>query len=302
MKWRRTFFSVTMALLWLALLFPRASAQNPERLTALKISIWLEYDTPTVLVMFDGTLADATNLPRAISLLIPSDAQLYVTTWANPDGTLAPEQPAQQTKQDDGYTRVTFTIAQPKFRVEYYHDALRGAPDKTFAFAYKSIGAVDAVMVEIQQPLKASNFAVTPATSTTRTDTAGFKYFIQTHTNLAAGQVLTAQVKYTKTDPHPSVIQAQIAPQTTAPTMHESSNWVLLLALVAVGLAIVFGFFVLQQRALAPRATASSRASQPRRKRRAANAATAFCPQCGRALARDDNFCPACGTKRRGAE
>lgn len=297
MNLRQLFFGVMIALALLTPVPPKAHAQTPDRLASLKISIWLEYDQPSALVLYDGVLADATNLPRPISILIPAEAQLFVTTWANADGSLAPEQPAQQAKQDDGYTRVTFVVAQPAFRVEYYHAALRGAPDKTFDFAFKSLGAVDALTVEFQQPLKASNFVVTPAAQSTRTDAEGFKYFAQTYANLAAGQTLTAQVKYTKTDPQPSVVQAQVAPPSGLPTWNGSSNLFLLFALVVVGLAILLGLFLLQQRALAARPV--SGANQRRHKRRAASAATAFCTQCGRALARDDNFCPACGAARR---
>ncbi|MCI0478738.1 MAG: zinc-ribbon domain-containing protein, partial [Anaerolineales bacterium] len=267
------------------------------RFASLKISIWPEFDKPSVLVMLDGVLADASNLPRPISILIPADAQLFVTTWENPDGSLAPEQPAQQTKQDDGYTRVTFTTAQPKFRVEYYHDAARGTPDKTINFAYKSIGVIDAVTLEIQQPLKASNFAVTPAPQTMRTDSDGFKYFVQTYSNAVAEQTLTAQIKYTKTDPNPSV-SAQPAPAPVAAS--ESNNWFLLIALVALGLAVLLGFILLQQRALATRPAAPTGSKNRKRgKHRAGAAAAIFCTQCGRALGANENFCPQCGAKRR---
>lgn len=298
-RMRRRLLSAMIALGLILFVFgTSARAQTFERLSFLKISIWPEFDQPTVLVLYDGVLADTSNLPRAISVLIPADAQLFVTTWYNPDGTLAPEQPAQQTKQDDGYTRVTFIVTQPKFRVEYYHDALRGKPDKTFDFAFKSLGAVDALTLEIQEPLRATNFAVTPAPSSSRTDQDGFKYWVQNYTNLAAGQVITAQVKYTKTDPHPSVIVPAIASPvpTQSPAASESSNWLLILVLVAMGMAVLVGVFVWQQRArVAPHASASRGKVSRRDKRRA----RVFCPQCGHALSTTDNFCPQCGTRRR---
>jgi hypothetical protein len=301
MKLRKIFFGVTIALAILTLLLPlRALAQTPDRLASLKISIWPEYDRSSVLVLLDGALADASNLPRPISVLIPSGAQLFVVTWENPDGSLAPEQTAQQIKQDDGYTRVTFTTAQPKFRVEYYHDLARGAPDKTLDFGYKSIGAVDAATVEIQQPLKATNFSTTPAPQNSRTDPDGFKYASFALANIAAGQTITAQVKYTKSDPNPSV-QAPPASQPTA--ANESNNWFLLIAFVALGLTVLLGLFLLQQRALAARPVAPTGSRKRKRgKARAGAAATAFCTQCGRALGAEDNFCPKCGTPRRAQE
>jgi len=298
MKLRKIFYGVMIALVMLILtLPPRAFAQTPDRLAFLKISIWPEFDKPTVLVLLDGILADPSNLPRPVSVFIPSDAQLSVATWTNPDGSFAPEQPAQQTQQDDGYTRVTFTITQPQFHVEYYHDLLRGAPDKTLDFAYKPLGAIDAVTVEIQQPLKASNFALTPAPQNTRTDPDGFKYSSYALSNIAAGQTIAVQAKYTKTDPNPSR-SPQSAP-TTAPAVSASSNLFFLIALVVLGLTALLGFFVLQQRSQGTRLDAG--VNKPRRdKRRAGGSApAAFCAQCGHALGPEDNFCPRCGTKRR---
>ncbi|MCX7839124.1 MAG: zinc-ribbon domain-containing protein [Anaerolineae bacterium] len=296
MSIRRWWFGATSALVFSLLLLAPAHAQTPDRLSFLKISIWPEFDQPSVLVLYDGVLADTSNLPRAISILIPADAQLFVTTWYNPDGTLAPEQPAQQTKQDDGYTRVTFIVTQPKFRVEYYHDALRGAPDKTFDFAFKAFGAVDTLTLEIQEPLRATNFAVTPAPQGTRTDPDGFKYWTQNYTNIAANQVITARVKYTKTDPHPSVLPAA-NPSTSAPTTSaasDSTNWLLVVALVALGIAVVGGLLVLQRRALTPQPAPPPRAKKRRNKKRAAT----FCSQCGHTLAPTDKFCARCGTRR----
>jgi len=296
MKRRRRFLSAMIAL-WLILVIPAVSAyaQTPEHLAFLKISIWPEFDQPSVLVMYDGVLADTSNLPRAISVLIPADAQLFVTTWYYPDGTLAPEQPAQQTKQDDGYTRVTFVVAQPKFRVEYYHDALHGAPDKSFDFAYKALGAVDAVTVEIQQPLRATDFSVTPAATSTRTANDGFQYWVQNHPRLAAGQILTAQVKYIKTDPHPSVLIPAITSSVQAPASGEASNWQLIFIVIVLGMAILVGLIVWQQRLRARPVPA-----RPNRRRRDASARTeALCPRCGHALALDANFCSRCGMPRR---
>lgn len=299
MNQRRRWVGAMIALM-LILLVPGVSAraQTPNALTFLKISIWPEFDQPSVLVLYDGILADASHLPRAISVLIPAEAQLFVTTWYNPDGTLAPEQPAQQTKQDDGYTRVTFIVPQPRFRVEYYHDGLRGAPDKTFDFAFKSLGTVDALTLEIQEPLRVTNFSVLPAPASTRIAQDGFRYSVQNYAHLAAGHVITAQVKYTKTDPHPSVIVPAMASPAPAssPTASEASHWLLILALVGLGMAVLVGLLVRQQRASAtPRASASRGVTARRDKRRA----RVFCPQCGHALAPTDNFCPQCGTRRR---
>lgn len=306
MNLRKTFFGAMIALAFLFSLAPGALAQDPNRLTQLKISIWPEYDQPSVLVLLDGTLADKAGLPRDVSILIPTGAQLFVTTSANPDGSLAPEVQAKSTDLGDGYTRVTFAVSQPDFRVEYYHNLLRGAPDKTLDFVYKSISGVEQVTMEIQQPLKASNFGVTPTTTDTRTATDGFKYSILRFSNVAANQTLNAQAKYTKADPNPS-IQAPPPPApvtTPAPASDSTSTIFVLVGVVILGLAGVVGFFLWQQRAHETETVASRKsAKQFQRERRRARGtekfASVFCTQCGNALSDDDNFCPKCGAKRR---
>lgn len=304
MTMRRIFLCAVIALaLWMLIVpAPRALAQDPNRLAQLKISIWPEYDKPTVLVLLDDTLADSANLPREVSVLIPASATLHVTTFQNADGTLAPEQSSKSTDLGDGYTRVTFTTRTPQYRLEYYHDLLRGAPDKTMDFVFKAIAPADQVSLEIQQPLKATNFSITPTTQTTRTDANGFKYYTLQYANVAAGQTITAQVKYTKSDPNPSVQFIPTPVPIPAQTPASPSVWdnlFVIIAIVLLGLVAVLGFFTWQQRL---RETYPAlRAPSRRRARRApedAAGASGFCTQCGRALGPDDNFCPRCGRKR----
>jgi len=302
---RKILLGVMSALIFLFAAIPQAMAQDPNRLAQLKISVWPEYDTPTVLVLIDGTLADKTNLPRQVAVLVPAAAQVTVTTWENPDGTLAPEQPHQVTDLGDGYKRVTFTTKQPTFRVEYYHDLLRGTPDKTMDFAFKHAAPADQVTLEIQQPIKATNFSVNPATPNTRTDADGFKYFTYQFAKVTAGQIISTQVKYTKTDPNPSVAPQTLPATAPAPTAGGlSSNIFIIAGMVILGLGVVLGIFVWQQRVrqveeAAPKMSPRQFKRQRQRARGTLSENKIFCTQCGHPLDADDNFCPKCGTKRR---
>ncbi len=306
MKKRIVFFCAMAAFaLWMTgPATPRAFAQDPNQLSRLFVAVWPEHDQPTVLVLIDGTLADSTNLPRQVSVLIPSTAKLQVTTWTNADGTFASEQPSQSTNLGDGYTRVTFTTNAALYHVEYYDDLLRGAPDKSMTFVYKASAPADQVTLEVQWPSKATNFSTDPLPQTTRNGSDGFKYNVLPYPALTAGQTITAQVKYTKTDPNPSILPA---PSTTAPaaaTSTPASPWnnaFILAALVVLGLVAVLGFF-LWQRSREPMPAKAAARNRPRRSAErgvVANNVAAFCTQCGHGLASDDLFCPKCGTKRR---
>ncbi len=288
----------------LLILTPRALADDPGRLSKLTVRVWPEYDQPTVLVWLTGNLADATNLPREIAVLIPTTAAINAVAWEDPDGT-PHDISKQMTNLGDGFQRVTFTLPKAQFRVEYYDDLIKGAPDKSIVFVYKSAAPVDQLTLEVQQPLKATNFGVTPAAQSTRDDTDGLKYFVSTFANVAVNQTLTTQVKYTKTDPSlsfvavPTPAAAPASPATApADSASTTSNVYLLFALVVVGVLGVLGVFLFQR---SNRQAEPARALAPRRGKRRGeqNAATVFCVQCGHPLIAEDNFCPKCGTKRR---
>ena len=300
--------AVMIVLIWQTFAnVPQASAQDPNRLTVLNISVWPEYDRTTVLVMFDGILANASNLPREVAVLIPSSATFHVATYENADGSLAAEQPVQTSVLGDGYTRVTFTVPVANYHVEYYDDLLRGSPDKTINFVYKTASPVDTIKAEVQQPLNASNFALTPAAQSTRPDAQGFNYYSLQFPAQNVNQTITFQAKYTKSNPSPSIsVQAPTSnlPVTTATS--DSSQWTnlfLLGAMVVLGLTAVFGFLLLQKRSDRPVSAHNSTGKRARAKSARASGTpsqvSAYCTQCGHGLSTEDNFCPRCGTKRR---
>lgn len=302
---RRIFFcAVTMLALFLVLAVPRAMADDPNRLSQLRVEVWPEYDRPTVLVMYDGTLADATGLPRQVSVLVPTSATGIIPTFENADGTLAAEQPFTSVKQADGFTLISYSVKTANYHIEYYDDLVRGGPDKTMDFVFKSPAPADQVTLEIQQPSAATNFVVTPAPKSTRTE-SGFTYSVYNFTNVTSGQALTAQAKYYKADQHPSVLptSAPDAVPATAPAVSSASTsstvFIVIALVLLLGVALL-GFYIFQQRYRTP-SPALSPSRQPRVRKRAGSgkAASAFCTQCAATLGPEDNFCPKCGAKRR---
>ena len=306
MKKRMLFFCAMIAFaLWITCTAPSSAlAQDSNRLSKLAIAVWPEYDQPSVLVLIDGTLADPANLPRPVSILIPATARLVVTTWTNADGTFAPEQPSQSDNGANGYTRVTFTTNTANYHVEYYDDLLRGAPDKSMTFVYKAAAPADQVTLSIQQPLKASNFKTDPPSASTRNSPDGFKFSDLQFPSLAVDQTITAQVKYTKSDPNPSVLPASPTPLPVIVAPAPASPWnnvFILVALVVIGLVAVVGFFLFQRsrEPVSAQGPARNRSRRGAERGGAINNFAAFCTQCGYGLASTDVFCPKCGTKRR---
>ncbi len=303
MTMRRVFFCALPVML-LAIAFtpaPRVLADDPNHQTQLKISVWPEYDKPSVLVMLDGTLADAGNLPREIALTVPAKATILATTYTSADGAYAAEQPYNATDLGDGFKRVTYSVKAANYHLEYYDDLLRGLPDKTMDFVYRSPAVVDQLVLEVQQPLLATNFAVTPQTPNTRSEN-GFTFYTWQFSNVAVNQTVTVQARYTKNDSAPSVAATPVSAPlpATAPAAPAApslwSNVYLVAGLVVVGLAAMMGLYLYRQRAQVP---AYARSRRPATGKRHAAVERVFCTQCGRELKRDDNFCPKCGAKHR---
>ncbi len=290
--------------LWAA---PRALAQstptpNDDRLTNLNIAVWPEYDQPLVLVQYEGQVSSTAQLPRDVSLLIPTGAQLNATAYIATDGTLINTDPPKTQDNGDGFTLVTFNLPSPKFHIEYYYNPLKGSPDKTMEFAYKAAQPADNVQLEIQQPLKADKFTTDPAAPVKTTDAHQFTYHVFNYATLNAGQVQRIKVSYTKSDPNPSSAYLPTpAAATTTNTSAAAAPSVPLASAAALAGAIALlalgGFALWSRNRQVPALTTPAQGSPP--KSRKARGSGGFCPRCGRPLAADDNFCPRCGTPRR---
>lgn len=277
-------------------------ADDVNRFSELRVAVWPEYDKPSVLVLIDGVLADQTNLPREIYVFVPTGAQGIIATFENSDGSLAAEQSFKTEKQDEGWSRLSYTIQTPRFHVEYYDNVLQSTPDKQIDFKFRVPVASDKVTVEFQQPLKASNFNVTPPTSTTRNE-SGFTYYVQDFANASAGQTLAALVKYTKTDPSPSVSPVSLPPaaQSAVPATTASGPWssiYVVAGLVVLGCAAFVGFMMIRQRGQHPTSRTATH-KQRRGGRKSAKGGSQYCTQCGHALMADNLFCPHCGARRK---
>jgi hypothetical protein len=171
-------------------------------------------------------------------------------------------------------------------------------------FVFKAAAPADQVTLEIQQPLRATDFATVPPPQSTLDDN-GFKYHVSQYSDVAANQTIKVEVKYTKADTNPSA-PPTVVPASTVPAAPAASNLsgvVLVIALVIAGAVAVFGIFTWQrrERELALARIGESRAGGKRgaRRVRGGSAGAGFCTQCGRSLRADDNYCPKCGAKRR---
>lgn len=293
-------FVLAFVLCLLSLAPQPLAAQTPDRISTLSISVWPEYDDPSVLVIYDGEFANKDGFPREVAFLVPSNAQVNATAYGNSSGEFFNTDPWKTVDAGNGWTRVLFTIPQPIFHVEYYYSPLQGSPDKKMDYVFNAANPADSVQLEIQEPLKATNFKTDPVAATQTSRGHDFKYHVFQFPNVTVGQNLKVQVSYTKSDPNPSVanisVPANSLPSDSAlnSSATSSNNLILPVGIGAGGVALaVLGFLAWRMR--------GGSDDEPRRRARnkKGQGPVAFCHECGNALRTQDVFCSKCGTRRK---
>jgi mono/diheme cytochrome c family protein len=312
---------------------PAATAAAPEApaVQQLSVQVMPEYDDPRVLVIVQGRFVtsgtNALTFPAVVTFRLPAGAD--VNQMAAMDLTSGAPNLQEYTSAPDPagnqWMLVTYTLDNPHFFYEYYYNPIQGTTDKQIAFTFNSLQPVQRLALEIQQPLKATNFSVTPPSDDVQQDdTWGFFYHLYDRGALAPDTDVTWQIRYTKTDPAPSLTREQVrsgpggAPAAAGTT--EMPSWALPLA-GAIVLLIIAGVLALRARQPEPvrrparRAPAHARTTAAparppqlsRSERAALRTATpsaavaedgerpAFCNRCGAPLQADAAFCHRCG-------
>lgn len=278
------------------------AAQEPRcsSIQRLRIQVMPEFDDPRVLVIAQGRLAVAdTDLPLPVTFRVPKEAQINQMAAMDmmTGATKSKSFETQADPDDSRWSLVTFTLDNAHFFYEYYFDPLVGETDKTFAFSFSSVQPVDDLLLEIQQPFAATDFALAPSPVATRHDeTFGFTYHQFDIDALAAGEETLVEVSYTKTDAAPSVSREQLmsmqmgSPRPDMPPVAEAGQtsgnapgWVFVL-LGGVAIAVGGGF-----------AWHHTRSDQGPMLLDMDVERSQFCTRCGTPLKIEADFCHICG-------
>lgn len=278
-----------------------AAAQEEPQIQQLRIQVMPEFDDPRVLVIVQGRMSG--TFPQSTTFLLPAGAQ--INQMATIDVTTGQTMPQEYTTlpdvTDPRWTRVTYELDGAHFFYEFYYNPLNNESDKQFSYFFKSLLPVADLQVEVQEPLKASNFALAPAAVTTRVDGQfGFTYHQFQLGSLPAGQDVTIEVSYTKTDPAPSVSREQlmgvssgivegVSGEETAVSSSSLSFTVMAGLVGAAIIAIIGRFFWLRRHITSTPALAGIPYIPTNH--------ASFCSQCGSALKAQAQFCHACGSQ-----
>ncbi len=293
---------------------PASETGTDPDIQQLRIQVMPEFDDPRVLVIIQGRLAASdTTFPVPVTFRVPRGAQInQMAVMDVATGATAPQSFDARPDPDDArWSLVTYTLDNAHFFYEYYYDPLAGGADKQFTYTFSSPQRVMELLLEVQQPLAATDFTLDPLPTIARFDEAlGFTYHQFSVGALAAGEEMAVDVSYTKTDSMPSVSREEViamqmpeAPPempVTAGTGEANGAmpaWLLVL-LGAVILISVGG--IIWYRSQPGRVSPVPVAERATKAPKVAPSVTGFCSVCGATFKPDARYCHVCGTARSG--
>jgi hypothetical protein len=310
------------SLLMLAIMlsaFPALSQSTP-RLSNLEIDLWPEYDHPSVLVIYHITLAPETTLPTELTFQIPAAAGApNAVAVRQPDGQLFTIDYNTQINGD--WELITFTATLPEIQVEYYDPGLKqDGSQKSFTYMWPGDYAVDKMLLQVQQPVGATNMQITPGPVSQVTGGDGMTYYTKEIGSTTQGQTFSIEIAYQKESSQLSVSTLEVQP--SAP-LSSNSTWlgnlravipwlfpesgspyqVLPWILGILALVLIFGggywYWRTGREDSTPKRRRRSKGSTNNEDRTSLETGNIYCHQCGKRASPGDSFCRACGSKLR---
>ena len=277
-----------------------AQSQDQIRLSAVDVSILPEFSRPSVLVVYEIELPTDAALPLEMIFQVPDDAQ--VLTVANR------EQDNQLNILDNEVTPlgnwkdIRFTSQTGKIRIEYYDPNLvKDGNLRKFEFQWLSVYPVDSFTILVRQPYGASDIAAVPAIGERIEADTPYEYYLSDQGALAAGEMYTLSLSYTKDTGNPTfsalVVEpaAQVDDTTPGRTPPLLSIFIWLVVVGAVMLIFVGIYYmwfrsnVMNQR---DRVVQGVGITNPEKQ-------VIFCHECGMRSRLGDTYCSNCGTELR---
>lgn len=301
---------VFLAPVLVSLLLPFAAmaSNHDAKIEKMSIMVEPEYDDPRVLAVLEPTLSEDTKLPRKAKYMIPKSANDITIGMA----CEVPEGQGHRCKVYDtvdagNFNALTYQVDTARnLFLEYYWDPFKNVKDgkKSFVYEYKAPYPINELNVQVQQPLKATDFKVEPATEDMSQDEKGFKYHAYQFKDVKADQVFTFNVNYTKTNPEPSIkpgegiAQVNQANPSEQPASNPGAVRIMLFFFILLFTAGVLGVYWRSKlTAVEAMPVAKPKAGRPKKATGAKVAKSRFCGNCGSELNSDNKFCSECGSE-----
>jgi hypothetical protein len=253
-----------------------------------------------VLVIYQLTLPSDTVLPVQLTFSIPVKALIWAVAVVDATGTLVDA--AYTSKTPANRTELSLTSDSLTIQVEYYDVLEKSGTARHIEYEWLGDYAVDALTVNFQQPVGATNLVLAPP-SVSITTSQGFTHYQTGAVRLAAGQIFSLTADYqrqtdTLSSPPVQAPASQSLLQDMFNQLGASKQASLLLGLLGglLVIAALVGLFFWQRSH--PRLAPRKRHARPAEAGKNPDGVV-YCSECGKRADPGDAFCRACGSRLR---
>ena len=272
----------------------------------LEIKIWPEYDRPDVLVIYQIGLSENTPLQSSISVRIPIEAEApNAVAYRGNDGGLYNLEYTMLT--DGDWQIITFVAPSQVIHIEYYDPRIRIDEQKrAYEFVWPGGLIVQNLVFQVQKPLNASDFSVTPDMGEGQLGNDGLLYYgMAQQREVPADESAMITIRYEKPNDALSINLEQVEP---VQPIREATSTVIEVGRILPWVFGLGGAFLILGGLLWYWQTGQQRKPVEKRKRHRSNIVkddgededeTLYCHQCGKRAESGDKYCRSCGAKLR---
>jgi zinc-ribbon domain len=277
-------------------------------LPSAEVDLWPEYDHPDMLVIYHLTLPSSVSLPYEMTVRIPSTGNLNAVAARQLDNTLL--NIPSTTQVEGNWLLVKFSATTLDVQVEYYDPGLqKNGANRHFVYNWPGDYAVNSLVIQVQQPVDATDMQISPSLGQSQTGSDGLTYYTAEEGAMKVGQSFTITIDYKKPNDNlsgPTVQVQSSAPLTATPTSRFSWTTLLPWALGVLGVLLIVGggawYWMTgrEKNDSAPRrARRKPTASETRVVTTDSDGGFVYCHNCGKRANPGDRFCRTCGTALR---
>jgi len=199
----------------------------------MKVAIMPEYDESSILAIYDGKFEDASSYPIKTSFLIPKGSVISDACSLSHEGQHFCQ--LYKTVNKGAQDEVNLLLPYPNFYLSFHTPRFDvKEKKKEFDYLIKSNHSIKTMEVDIQQPLRSTEFNISPPGNANQAEKngtisviKGFNHFGYKLEGVSKNQESAFKISYIKSDPNPSVdikYTSMDSPQTQSTSYETQRN------------------------------------------------------------------------------
>ena len=169
----------------------------------MRVMIWPEYDDSGVLIVYDGRFVEDSLFPAKTDFFIPKGVVINDVCSLSPGG----QHFCQLYEIEEGKTQDIAHLSLPysNFYLSFHTPGLDLDKEKReIGYVLKANHQIRSLELDIQQPLRSSEFTVAPSGGEVK-ERKGFNHYQYSLEGIAKGEEAVFNISYLKKDREPSV-------------------------------------------------------------------------------------------------